>query len=126
MMKLLLDFLAAVGSLFYVVGGYFLGKWQSDESQITLYREIKEVTIHTMKMETAQARTYEAFKKSFAGSGVQLPPLPFGDYGEFYKREEEKLKRDLNGMKRTAQCSKLRGIACVAVGTVLFVARLMI
>jgi len=125
-MGLISDFLAALTGLLYVLGGYFLGKWQSDESQATLSTGIKEVMIRMMEMESGRKEVYDIWKQEAYKRGEKLPPLPFADYGVVIFEEKRDLDEDLKKIKRSAQRSKWIGVTCVAVGTTLFVVRLIL
>jgi len=85
--ELVSHFLAAFTGLFYVLGGYYLGKWRSEKSMIDYFAR------------------------------AQFENMP--DQGKLSPPSFEKME---SGVKR----SKWVGIACVAVGTALFVVRLNI
>jgi len=119
--KLFLDFLAAVGSLLYVLGGYFLGKWQSDKSEFHLLSFLKPIASDVL--EEGDRSFFEAITSSVPSIDRSKLGLLLVKMRTYYLGETD---RHIKSLEKLAGHSKWIGITCVAVGTFLLVVRLII
>jgi len=115
-------FLAAVGNLLYVLGGFLLGKWRSDKSERDLFYFLRPLALEIL------SKTPETFLKTLEETTHE----PTDEFPEPMKKKLwEKAIREtwnhlgkcnnrIDSLKRSAKRSKWIGISCVAVGTALF------
>jgi len=115
-------FLAAVGNFLFVVGGYFLGKYESDKDFAFLYEAVRHVNIHLKNTETSWAINYRYLREDAKKRGEELPELPFSDYSKVIGLEIDAIFGIVEAQKRKAKIALVVGATCVGVGMVLFTA----
>jgi len=113
-------FLSSIANFLYVLAGFFLGKWESDKSLISLWGGIKELKIWTMHMETMRARTYYGMRQLAGERGEELPPLPFIEMEQPIEMETKWLNETLKKAEKSAKRSLAIGILCLSAGSILF------
>jgi len=132
------DFLAALTGLFYVVGGFYLGKWQSDKSEFQLFSYLRPVVLHAWS-QLPDRMLDELFRVMADTLGIAIDRSILE---QLSKSEEAKKLRSIamkdikahldkadeqtKSLEKSIGRSKWIGITCVAVGTALFVVRLML
>jgi hypothetical protein len=119
-------FLSSIANFLYVLAGFFLGKWESDKSLITLWGGIKELKIWTMHLENMRAKTYQWMRQCARERGEELPPLPFIGMEQPVEMETKWLNKALKEGKKSAKRSLVIGILCLSAGSILFSLSLMI
>lgn len=118
--------LLSFANLLYVLAGFFLGKWESDRSQIVLWAGIKDLKISTMHMETMRAKVHRWMKESARERGEELPPMPFVEMDQPIEMETKWLDEALKRAKKSVKYSLSIAILCLVAGSVLFALSLML
>lgn len=118
--------LPSLANLLYVLAGFYLGRWESEKGQATLFAAIKELKILIMHMETMRAKIHRWMREAAKEGGVELPPMPFVEWEQPIEMEKKSLEESLAEARKNARHSLLTAIIYLSAGSALFILSLIV
>ena len=119
-MSILAIIVPSLANLLYVLAGFFLGRWESDRSQIVLWAGIKDLKILTMHMESVRAKAYHFMRETALERGEQLPSMPFIEMVQPIEMKTKQLDEALKRANKSVKQSLAIAILCLIIGSILF------